>query len=253
MDLEPDPLAQAEVEAVGERRARRARAQGGGSRLLDDLRGRVVEGLARPRQTREGAAASSAPRATSARRATSAGTSPTTKVRVVSAQQPLSSSGARGRSRSAGARGGPLPGSWPPPDQALVTMMSAGAGAPWRAQASRTAARTRSAVSGAPSSASRSPSTSAARSRAAPAARPCSAADCALRTPASSAALLARRRPSNRGPSTSSVTPSARSRSAIWTGSSRGTAARVIPARATARRTTSSSACSRGMPSPIRS
>ena len=67
---------------------------------------------------------------------------------------------------------GPSPGSCPPPDQALATMMSGGAGAPSAAQASRIRARTRSAVRGSPPRVRRSPSTRAAASRAAPAAMP---------------------------------------------------------------------------------
>ncbi|HEX2506790.1 MAG TPA: hypothetical protein VHK23_00610, partial [Miltoncostaeaceae bacterium] len=63
-------------------------------------------------------------------------------MRVMSAQQPLASSrGQRSISMGRRAGRGPLPGSWPPPDQALVTRMSGGAGAPPRAQPSRTAAR----------------------------------------------------------------------------------------------------------------
>jgi hypothetical protein len=93
-------------------------------------------------------AASSASRARWASAATSCDTSPQTNVRVMSAQQPLSSS--RGQrstviGRSAGS--GPEPGSCPPPDSAETTMMSGGAGAPAAAHAVRMPERTVSAVS----------------------------------------------------------------------------------------------------------
>ena len=132
-------------------------------------------------------------------------------------------------------------------------MMSAGAGAPSVAHASRIVARTSSAVSGAPSSTRPSPSRRAARSRPAAAAIPASAAICARRMPASSAPLLLRRRPSKNPWSTSRRTPSARRRSATSTGNAAGTRAWVTPTWATARDSTSRSASARDMPPSTRS
>ena len=78
----------------------------------------------------------------------------------MSAQQPDSSSRGQ-RSTVIGTSGasGPWPGSWPPGKRSLrATIMSAGRRAPWAAHASRIAARTSSASSGAPSRRSSPPS-----------------------------------------------------------------------------------------------
>ena len=85
-----------------------------------------------------------------------------------------------------------------------------------------------------------SPSGTAARSTAAAAAIPASAAFCARRMPASSAADLARRRAAKVSWSGVSTTPSARSRSATASGKAGSTIAWRSPIRATARETSSS-------------
>ena len=156
VDLEADAVAERELEARRrDRRPGRCAACGG----------------PRPRRRRAARRSSSRPvtpgriasrtskcasRTSASCGAVASSTSPTTKVRVMSAQQPVSSSrGQRSISIGRLAGSGPEPGSWPTPCQTEATMTSGGAGAPWAAHASRSAARTCSAVSGTPSMAIR--------------------------------------------------------------------------------------------------
>jgi len=132
-------------------------------------------------------------------------------------------------------------------------MISGGAGAPSAAQAVRTASRTVSAVSSSPSWRRCPPAGAAPRINRSAAAIPASAAPCARRMPASSAAVLTRRRPSSVSGSTVSLTPAARRRSATATGRSDGTPAASTPHSASARTTTSSSASRRAKPPSMRS
>ncbi len=173
----------------------------------------------------------------------------------MSAWQPDSSSRGQ-RSTVIGTSGasGPWPGSWPPGKRSLrATIVSDGATAPWAAHASRIAARTSSASSGAPSRRSSPPSARASRRSAAQTAMPASAATCARRMPASSASFFARRRASKASWSGRSSIPSARRRSARTTGSSGGTTAVRRSTRRHRRAASSRSISWRGIPSATRS
>ena len=172
---------------------------------------------------------------------TVSGTSPTTNVRVMSAQQPdASSRGQRSITIGRLAGSGPEPGSCPFPCHTEETMMSGGAGAPCCRQASRSAAhrlgRQHLAVEHQPLAIGHG-----LRSSAAAALIPASAAACALRMPASSAADLTRRRAATASWSGFSSTPSARSRSATATGISGSAIASRRPIAAAAREVSSSS------------
>jgi hypothetical protein len=108
-------VAEAEGEAVVQRLARLLGALGREAGVLHDL-GRGVVARARRLPDAPARAASSAASAISRRRATSAGISPTTKVRVKSAQQPFGSScGQTSISIGRRAGSGPLPGFARPP------------------------------------------------------------------------------------------------------------------------------------------
>ena len=86
VDLEADPVAEAEVEALGQRLARRASCAASVAGGLEDVAGDVVQRAAGDARARRGAAPPRAPPSTAscmARR--SAVASPTTNVRVMSA------------------------------------------------------------------------------------------------------------------------------------------------------------------------
>ena len=231
VDLEADAVPEAEVEPVGEGLARRPRALGGMAGALDDLGRDVVERPAGDPGTRGGTRRfERLADDVAQRRDLVASPAPPTNVRVMSAQQPLSSSrGQRSISIGRSAGSGPEPGSCPPPEQRRDDH-DARRRRRARLGARRTDRRTHrlgrerlAVVVQAAAVADRAPD------QLSPAAMPASAARWARRMPASSAGVLTRRRASTVRLSTSMAMPSARSRSATATGRSAGTTAPPTP------------------------